>query len=313
MAKKKSTAKAKQAKKKPAKMKAAAREAASAVFEAPNAGRPVAEPSSPEAHVVEVSRDQELLQGAMATRIAAEVLAGLQAEMERNSRTAFQSVLDSFNERLTEMGNRFVEDLRVLATKDDATPGEPERLSAATAEAIVSARRETTWLAELNQQRPLRLPRPTIVGRAIRELESRSRSVPTAREVFLHIQESGGHHLSQTITRLLTRSGSRPASTLRKHFKTRCSRLVRARLAKPLGRGYRLMAIGKSLFKAWPDWGVADDDAECDGRLQNVTPPKGPSGASDGATTTAVATAAPAPSAVSGSTSGSGGGGSASG
>jgi hypothetical protein len=290
MAKKKATSEAKRAKKKAAKKKAAAREAASAVFEAPNAERPVAEPSGPDVPAAEASRDQELHEGALATRITAEVLAGLQAEMERNIRTAFQSVLDSITPRLTAMENRFIEAPRVLATKDDAATGEPERLSAATAEAIVSARRETTWLAELNQQSPLRLPRPTIIGRAIGELESRSRAVPTAREVFLHIQERGVHHLPRTITRLLARSGSRPASTLRKHFKTRCSRLVNARLAKPLERGYRLMAIGKSLFKAWPDWGVADDDAECDGRLQNVTPPEEPSGASDGATTTAVAT-----------------------
>jgi hypothetical protein len=303
MAKKKATSEAKRAKKKAAKKKAAAREAASAVFEAPNAERPVAEPRSPEAHVVEVSRDQELLQGAMATRIAALVSEQLEAQWEGHSLSA----LDSITQRLTAMENRLLGSVQVPAVARTGSQQPTNPAAVVADELVLNARRQEIWRAELNQQKPLRLPRPTIVGRAMRELERERQANPrvfSARRVFQWVRDHGAHHLDRTVADLIEAKGRTASSSRSGLFETRFKRLQGHLLAEVKNDEWILTRHGARVFTGWPDWGVADDDVECEGVLQNVTPPQRPAGNQAAAATPGTTGAAQA--GAPGGTSGSG-------
>jgi hypothetical protein len=321
MAKKKARAKAKQAKKKPAKSarKGAARKqpkkraaaSVSAVVEIPVAEEPVAEPSSPDVRAVEANRDRELDEGALATRIATAVLAGLAEQREGNSLSA----LDSINQRLTAIENRLLGSVQVPAVARTGSQQPTNPAAVVADDLVLNARRQEIWRAELNQQKPLRLPRPTVVGRAMRDLEPERMENPSsfsARRVFQLIRDHGAHHLDKTVADLIDAKGNTASSSRSGLFETRFKRLQGHLLAEVKNDEWILTRHGARVFRGWPDWGVADDDVECEGVLQNVTPPEGPSGASDRATTTNAATsgttdAAQAPAGVSGGTSGSGG------
>jgi hypothetical protein len=140
---------------------------------------------------------------------------------------------------------------------------------------ILNARRDEIWCAETNQKDPLRLPRPTILGRAIRDAarrHDRSDISQTKRGIFALIKACGLHHLSNRISQLVETKGKRAASRLDKLYTVRCRRLVKPKIAAESDGGFQLTRYGRRLFNGWPDWDVADDDEECLGRLELAEP-----------------------------------------
>lgn len=280
MAEKKARAKAKQAKKKPAKSarKGAARKqpkkraaaSVSAVVEAP-----FTEQRSPDVPAVDANRDRELDDGALATRIATAVLAVLATQQSGHSQPGSQPTLDSIQQQLAEIVSLLRQSAHAPATPGAPAPHQPVAAALASGDSIINARRQEIWRAELNQQKPLRLPRPTVVGRAVLEAElaqDPGQGPPPARDVFRRIQANGDHHLSQTMTRRIASAGPAAASALRKQYKSRCQRLIGARVMEKAGTQYGLTRHGERIFSGWPDWGVADDDADCCGVLSTRTP-----------------------------------------
>lgn len=260
MAKKKATAKAERAKKKAAKKKVASAVAVEAAAEVPAA---------------DASRDRELNEGAWVTRIAAAVVAGLAAQQNGNSQPGSQPTLDSIQQQLTEIVSLLRQSAHAPAARGVPAPQQPGAAAHASADSIINARRQEIWRAELNQQKPLRLPRPTVVGRAVLEAElaqDPGQGPPPARDIFRRIQANGAHHLSQTMTRQIASAGPAAASALRKQYKTRCQRLIGARLMEKAGTQHGLTRHGERIFSGWPDWEVADDDADCCGVLGTGTP-----------------------------------------
>jgi hypothetical protein len=263
MAKKKAKAKAKQAKKKPAKNARkgpAEKKTASAV----------ALEIAPEVPAADARRDMELDEGALASRIVTAVLAGLAAKEDGSSQSGSQPILGSIQGQLTAIESLLRDTSRAPA------PHQPVAAVHASADSIINARREEIWRAELNQQKPLRLPRPTVVGRAMRELEPERledpRSFSASRRVFQWIRERGGHHLGKTVADLIEAKGKTASSSRVGLFETRFKRLQGHSLAEVKNDEWILTLHGARVFTDWPDWKVSDDDVECDGLLARVAP-----------------------------------------
>lgn len=149
----------------------------------------------------------------------------------------------------------------------------------ASADMLVNSRRRAMWRAETNQRQPLRLPRPTIIGRALREIavqRGKGGLKPTKRDVFEMIRDCGPHHLSPEVTAATNRRSSTTSSHLRTLLDSRYMRLVDVELAEPKGDGYRLRDLGMRVFNGWPDWDVADDDKQCEGFSMQDTDPQTP-------------------------------------
>lgn len=272
MAKKKARPEAKQAKKKPGKParkgptnKPRKKTRAKKLVSRAAGVEAAAESQSPKASNEDVSRNWELQEGALATRVAALVMQELAA-------------LGYVLQRLPTSENALVDSIQAPVAPGDSPAPEPERVAGAAERAALAARRQELWRAELNQQKPLRLPRPMILGRAVLVLELEQQGdhgTPPARQVFKRIQTNGAHHLSQTIVRLVARRGSGSGSALRKQFKTRCERLRNALVMEKAGSTYRLTPRGRKVFDGWPEWGVADSDNSCEGFMTSaasVTP-----------------------------------------
>jgi hypothetical protein len=158
----------------------------------------------------------------------------------------------------------------VAATTSDPTA----RLVSETRSFTVDAWRQSLWISETNQSKPLPKPRTTIVGRALSDLGATSRNCDevTILEVFRLIRASGRHHLDQNVLWNLESATSsekierdRANSRLTKIFNKRFERLKKAHLADEEADRRWLIAVGKDIFNGWPDWQVEHDDEECEG------------------------------------------------
>ena len=268
MAKKKAKSKAKQAKKKPAKN---ARKGPAEKKTASAAALEIA----PEVPAADARRDMELDEGALASRIVTAVLAGLAAKEDGSSQSGSQPILGSIQGQLTAIESLLRDTSRAPAASGAPAPQQPGAAVEVSAQVILNIRREEIWRAELNQQKPLRLPRPTVMGRAMRELEPERLKNPhsfSARRVFQWIRDHGDHHLSVRITQLIGRKGKQASSSISKQWDSRCRRLDRHKLIEVLDDSKHLSGRGHQIFSGWPDWAVADGDADCCGGLGTVTP-----------------------------------------
>jgi hypothetical protein len=127
----------------------------------------------------------------------------------------------------------------------------------------------------------MKLPRPTIIGRALCDLFATKRDHEvTVPDVFNELAKTGPHHLASScqLDLNLLASGSKKdrnnaSSRLTKRYRDRFEWLERQRLAeseKPDGRWRRWLSDrGLTVFEAWPDWEVNDEAGpEGHGRYQ---------------------------------------------
>lgn len=154
---------------------------------------------------------------------------------------------------------------------------------------LIQGWREQSWSYEDELPQEDRLPRPTLVGRALFDLvATHAGEKPELIEIFGAFERGGQHHLSEKIVRLMAQNrtlgpenkdlrGS-ASSALSKAFNRRYKLLCRGKLADS-GRGSRfLLDRGRDVFDGWPDWSVQDDAPwDCFGRVQTEAPAPQPS------------------------------------
>lgn len=295
MAKKKAKSKAKQAKKKPAKParkgparkppkkpaknQAAKKKVASAVaLEAVPQATSATEPAA-----AGTQRDGSLEHGAAVIRMFGQLAETLSIILEKQTASEtreneLQQVLSGLARRLGVVESRVLEAAQPHAAPSPPathlTSAPPGRL------ATIQGWREQIWIEECAQSHPLRLPRATVVGRALFELVATQEAAsPTAKDVFATIQGEGRHHLDGSLVRALEvhETGGKDQradanSKLSKRFNERCEWLAREKVARVRDRNKWLSDRGRDAFDGWPEWGVRDDDGwECYGIAQYAT------------------------------------------
>lgn len=230
--------------------------------------------------------DQAILDGAELQRLltlaaaqgAAQALAAQakkrSADSERIGR--IEAALTAMDQRLGALANRLGETATAQPTPPEAAAASPPaaRLASDTRGVIVHAWRQSLWISETNQSKPLPKPRPTIVGRALFDLGATSKDCDavTIVQVFRQIHSSGPHHLDQGAVWNLESAASaeppernRATSGLSKLFETRFKRLKNALLADEDADRRWLIGLGRDVFSGWPSWRVEHDDDGCEG------------------------------------------------
>jgi hypothetical protein len=187
-----------------------------------------------------------------------------------------EAAITAIDQRLDEIATQLGKTAAAPTTDPvAATASTPiAQLASDTRGAAVHAWRQSLWISETNQSKPLPKPRTTIVGRALSDLGATSRNCDevTILEVFRLIRESGQHHLEPNVLGNLESARStaktkrnRATSGLTKVFNKRFDRLKKARLADEEADRRWLIGVGKDIFNGWPDWQVEHDDEECEG------------------------------------------------
>jgi len=133
----------------------------------------------------------------------------------------------------------------------------------------------------------LRLPRPSIIGRALYDLQQAATttyegSFPA--EIYIKISVNGRHHLSDTACDRVDRyqAGETRAMSgkINEHLEPRFEALSdRSRgryYAESAGNRRSLTVRGSQVFADWPHWSARDDDLTGDGPgTSSPTPPAG--------------------------------------
>lgn len=134
------------------------------------------------------------------------------------------------------------------------------------------------WSWETAREGPssLRLPRPSIIGRALfdlqqAEVDTYEGSVPA--EIYITISENGRHHLSETaydrVARYQAGETRAMSAKINEHLEPRFEALSdRSRgryYAEIAGNRRSLTTKGSQVFSDWPDWSARDEDVSGDG------------------------------------------------
>lgn len=138
---------------------------------------------------------------------------------------------------------------------------------------------ERSWLWSLetgfSRTRALRLPRPSIIGRALYDLQHEAESDAASvyegskpADIYIKISVKGGHHLSETpskyVTRYIAGETSDMSGAIGRHlearFKVLTPRIAGRILAGRSGELRCLTGHGNYFFANWPNWDALDDD-----------------------------------------------------
>ena len=143
---------------------------------------------------------------------------------------------------------------------------------------VLQMERSMLWKFEIGRLGPraLRLPRPSIIGRALYDDEKargKDYTGSTPAEIYGTISINGRHHLSKPAQKYVDRHEAgetrKMSSKLNLHIKPRFGVLAdrtRGRYYAESARdGLHLTKYGLRLFADWPDWSVSDDDLAGDG------------------------------------------------
>ena len=149
---------------------------------------------------------------------------------------------------------------------------------------------ERSWLWSLET---LRLPRPSIIGRALYDLQHEAESDAESvyegskpADIYITILARGPHHLSETASRYVTRyeagETSDMAGKIGIHFEMRFEvltpRIAGRILAGRSGQLRCLRGHGNNFFAKWPHWDARDDDLTGDGPGPSGSPAPAPAG-----------------------------------
>ena len=156
---------------------------------------------------------------------------------------------------------------------------------------VLEMERAMLWSLEVgldgNQAR--RLPRPSIIGRALYDLRqemSTGYEGSTPADIYLKISAQGPHHLSPTATNYVTRYAAGDTSAMSGkiglHLEPRFKVLSDPSRSLHYADSYRqsrdLTRRGCRLFQGWPNWEARDDDPTGDGPSPSGSPAPAPAG-----------------------------------
>ena len=158
---------------------------------------------------------------------------------------------------------------------DPASAAEPARQ-------VLQVERSLLWSMEtsFSRMQALRLPRPSIIGRALYDLQHEAESDAASvyegskpADIYIKISVKGGHHLSETsskyVTRYIAGETSDMSGAIGRHLEPRF-KVLTPRIAGRIltGRSGELRCLtghGNNFFANWPHWDARDDDLTGDG------------------------------------------------
>ncbi len=236
-----------------------------------------------------VTDDQSLIDGIVSTRLITEVI---RPEVETAVKAAFGGALKgdllrSLISSIADVLKPLREEIADLYCKIDEIPKPPTQESIhrladdRIKQASVNAERRQMWATEWwedDHRSSVRTPpRPSIVGRAMHELQTATNGKALKPAgIFEHIEKRGAHHLPSTVRELLRKYKTSGSGTKKKdasgklgtHLHDRLKGLVAGLLALDKKGDLRLTDRGLLVFNGWPDWSVRGDDIECQGRAE---------------------------------------------
>lgn len=170
-----------------------------------------------------------------------------------------------------------------------ARPADPASAAEPVSRQVLRMEQAMLWSWETAREglSSLRLPRPSIIGRALfdlqqAEVDTYEGSVPA--KIYITISENGRHHLSETasnrVARYLAGETRAMSGKINEHLEPRFEALSdRSKgryYAEIAGERRSLTARGSQVFANWPDWSARDEDVSGDGRgISGSAPPVG--------------------------------------
>ena len=154
-----------------------------------------------------------------------------------------------------------------------ARPADPGSAAEPVSRQVLQMERSMLWSRESLFDGPQypRLPRPSIIGRGLYDLQHEAASVyegSKPADIYTKISDRGRHHLSETASRYVTRyragETSDASGKMGIHLKPRFEALAkltdRRPYAEQTGERRYLTGHGIAIFTDWPNWDALDDD-----------------------------------------------------
>ena len=154
-----------------------------------------------------------------------------------------------------------------------ARPADPTSAAEPVSRQVLQVERGMLWSRESLFDGPQypRLPRPSIIGRGLYDLQHEAASVyegSKPADIYTKISDRGRHHLSETASRYVTRyragETSDASGKMGIHLKPRFEALAkltdRRPYAEQTGERRYLTGHGIAIFTDWPNWDALDDD-----------------------------------------------------
>ena len=214
------------------------------------------------------------------------------AEITKAQRESTESLLAGVESRLSCM-ERLWQEQTALQRTVLARPADPASASEPVPRQVLQMERSMLWSFEAGSvgNKPLRLPRPSIIGRALYDLQqvaAASYKGSSPAEIYITISVNGRHHLSEVARGRVDRyqAGKKRAMSgkINEHLGPRFDALSNLRdgrnYAENFGNLRSLTARGSRVFANWPHWDARDDDLTGDGPSPSGSPaPAGGTGA----------------------------------
>ena len=170
-----------------------------------------------------------------------------------------------------------------------ARPADPGSAAEPVSRQMLQVERGWLWSLERGTKGPQsrRLPRPSIIGRALYDLQHEAASVydgSKPADIYITISARGPHHLSETASGYVTRYEAGETSDmagkigihLEPRFEVLTKRIAGRIFAGRSGELRCLTGYGINLFANWPHWDARDDDPTGDGpSTSGPAPPAG--------------------------------------
>ncbi|MEI7863459.1 MAG: hypothetical protein WCJ21_12540 [Planctomycetota bacterium] len=172
-----------------------------------------------------------------------------------------------------------------------ATRAGPASVAEPVSRQVLQMERSMLWTWETTRDsKSSRLPRPSIIGRALSDLQQSEGTTydgSSPADIYITILVSGRHHLSDVAVRRVERyqAGATRAMSgkINEHLEPRFDALSIRRdgrnYAENVGDRRSLTARGCRVFENWPHWDARDDDPTGDGPGTSGSAP--PAGATD--------------------------------
>ena len=166
-----------------------------------------------------------------------------------------------------------------------ARPADPTSAAEPVSRQVLQVERGMLWSRESLFDGPQypRLPRPSIIGRALYDLQHEGASAyegSRPADIYTKISDRGPHHLSETASRYVTRYEAGETSDMagkigihfEMRFKVLTPRIAGRILAGRSGQLRWLRGHGNNFFANWPHWDARDDDLTGDGPSPSGSP-----------------------------------------
>ena len=187
-------------------------------------------------------------------------------------RVSTESRLTQMEDRSLSVARESQEQTRLLRNAL-ARPAGPASAAEPVPRQVLQVERSMLWSRESLFDGPQypRLPRPSIIGRGLYDLQHEAASVyegSKPADIYTKISDRGRHHLSETASRYVTRyragETSDASGKMGIHLKPRFEALAkltdRRPYAEQTGERRYLTGHGIAIFTDWPNWDALDDD-----------------------------------------------------